>query len=103
MTNWRAIVAIESGVILFFGVLTGIVVSQAKSVIDRDVIVNRYREALRQRNRGLMDIEVSQMIGPVAARLERVDDAVAASRFDEAQTAWNDAYGAAVRSRREEA
>lgn len=100
MTNWRAIVAIESRVILFIGAVGGIVVSKAGSAVQRDGGSDRYREALRARNRRLMDIEIAQQIAPVTVRLEGVDRAIAGSRFDEAQAAWHEAYGAAIRTRR---
>jgi len=103
MTNWRAIVAIESGVIFFIGVFGGIVVSQARSTSSREVVADHHRERLRQRNRRLMDIEIAQIMAPVTARIDRVDDAIATSHLDEAVSTWHDAYGEAVRTRRWEA
>ena len=87
-----------------FGLVCGIAVDRVQAAHERATVLTPYRDALRERNRGLMAIEL-QTNGRHAAfqrewqqRLDRVAEAVTLGDTRTAVAAWREAYGAAMRS-----
>jgi hypothetical protein len=95
--------ALLSGVLVAIGLAGGIAVDRVQAAHERAAVLEPYRDALQQRNRQLMAIEL-QTHGRHEAferewrqRLERIGEAVVLGDTRTAVTAWRDAYGAAMR------
>ena len=86
-----------------FGLGCGVAVDRVQAARERAAVLEPYREALQQRNRQLMAIEL-QTRGRHEAfqrewrqRLERVHEAVVLGDTRTAVAAWREAYAAAMR------
>ena len=87
-----------------FGFVSGVAVDRVQAGRARTNVLKSYEEALRQRNRQFMAIEL-RTLGRHEAfqrewrqRLERIDEAVVLGDTRTAVAVWREAYGAAMRS-----
>lgn len=100
----RVLVIATSLGFLGFGVLCGILLDEIRFERRRDAVLRPYQEALQQRNRELMKLELhSGGRHPAFAvqwrrSLARIGDALEIGDTAEAVAAWQEAYKQAVKS-----
>jgi hypothetical protein len=103
MLHRRVLTVIGMVGLVSFGLGCGIAVDRVQAARERAAMLEPYRDALQQRNRQLMAIEL-QTHGRHEAferewrqRLERVHEAVVLGDTRTAVAAWREAYGAEMR------
>jgi len=103
MLRRRVLTVIGMVGLVSFGLGCGIAVDRVQAARERAAVLEPYRDALQQRNRQLMAIEL-QTHGRHEAfqrewrqRLERVHEAVVLGDSRTAVAAWREAYAAAMR------
>ncbi|HEY3065387.1 MAG TPA: hypothetical protein VGL09_06315 [Methylomirabilota bacterium] len=92
--------------LLGLGVLGGILLDRIQAQQEREAVLGPYRNALTQRNRTLMKLELEAggrhpaFAARWAATVAHIDDALRAGDPGVAVAAWRDAYREAVKSGR---